>query len=85
MCKLMENRSLTVEKDLLRTSTRLARKSSKPGYTLTMKMLPGLFSNEQMAQSKGQGIVSKKDDLRPALDKEKITILKGNLFFFIKH
>lgn len=58
-------------------AVRLSKKSDKPAYTLTMKLMPGLFTTEEMALSRGQGLLAKKGDLRPALDKDKVLVLKG--------
>lgn len=58
-------------------AVRLAKKSAKPAYTLTMKLMPGLFTTEEMALSRSQGLLAIKGDLRPALDKDKVLVLKG--------
>lgn len=41
-----------------------------------MKLMPGLFTTEEMALSRSQGLLAKKGDLRPALDKDKVLVLK---------
>ena len=63
------------------SAVRLAKKSAKPAYMLTMKLMPGLFSTEEMMPSRGHGLVGKKGVLRPVLSKEKISTLKGNRSF----
>ncbi|KAK3086833.1 hypothetical protein FSP39_024230 [Pinctada imbricata] len=75
--KLMEKSEVTVEKIALKKAISLAKKSQNPGYALCRKILPLLFTIEEMARSRGQGIMKAKEgDFRPALDTEKIQTLK---------
>lgn len=76
LSKLLGNSNITIDKEVLAVAVRLAKKSAKPAYTLTMKLMPGLFTTEEMALSRGQGLLAKKGDLRPALDKDKVLVLK---------
>lgn len=76
LSKLLGNSNITIDKEVLAVAVRLAKKSAKPAYTLTMKLMPGLFTTEEMALSRGQGLLAKKGDLRPALDKDKVSVLK---------
>ena len=80
LIKLLGDRPVKIQRDVFTSAVRLAKKSAKPAYTLMMKLMPGLFSTEEMAQSRGQGLVGKKGDMRPVLSKEKISTLKGKLF-----
>ncbi|XP_052685241.1 uncharacterized protein LOC128165075 [Crassostrea angulata] len=68
--------NITIDKEVLAVAVRLAKKSAKPAYTLTMKLMPGLFTTEEMALSRSQGLLAKKGDLRLALDKDKVLVLK---------
>ncbi|XP_048758060.2 uncharacterized protein LOC125668246 [Ostrea edulis] len=75
--KLLENCLFEVEKLALKKITAMARKNINPGYTLCLKMLPLLFTEEEMARSRGQGLIKPKPgDLRPSLDKNKILAVK---------
>nr|XP_034312519.1 uncharacterized protein LOC105338371 [Crassostrea gigas] len=76
LSKLLGNSNITIDKEVLAVAVRLAKKSAKPAYTLTMKLMPGLFTTEEMALSRSQGLLAIKGDLRPALDKDKVLVLK---------
>ena len=82
LIKLLGDRPVKIQRDVFTSAVRLAKKSTKPAYTLTMKLMPGLFSTEEMAQSRGQGLVGKKGDMRPVLSKKKSQLLKVS---FLKH
>ena len=80
LIKLLGDQPVKIQRDVFTSAVRLAKKSAKPAYTLTMKLMPGLFSTEEMAQPRGQGLVGKKGDMRPVLSKEKISTLKVSFF-----
>ena len=51
----------------------------KPGYTQCYNLLPGVFSIEEIANSRGQGFRKPKmGDFRSPLDKDKVAAIKGN-------
>lgn len=79
MTRLLSNHPLTVRRDALRKAKSAAKKvhSSKMAFTLTAKLLPAVFSCEELALSRGQGLKSKDGDKRPVLDVTKMTVLKG--------
>ncbi|XP_056022461.1 uncharacterized protein LOC125667935 [Ostrea edulis] len=78
MTRLLSNHPLTVRRDALRKAKSAAKKvhSSKMAFTLTAKLLPAVFSCEELALSRGQGLKSKDGDKRPVLDVTKMTVLK---------
>ncbi|XP_061175780.1 uncharacterized protein LOC133184722 [Saccostrea echinata] len=77
MTRLLSNHPLTVKREALRKAKSAARKAhSKMAFTLTAKLLPAIFSCEEVALSRGQGIKSKDGDTRPTLDSTKMTVLK---------
>ena len=68
-----------IKSETLRHAIRLAKKSGKPGYTLCYNLLPGVFSIEEIANSRGQGLTKPKmGDFRSPLDKDKVAAIKGN-------
>ncbi|XP_056017761.1 uncharacterized protein LOC130053962 [Ostrea edulis] len=76
--KLIEGQAVEVDPNGLRKATSAARKSQKPGYTLCYKLLAEVFSLQTLASSRGQGIGKVKEgDIRPTLDKEKISTIKN--------
>ena len=79
MVNLLSSCDIQVNASNLRTICRRARRDSNPGVYITRKLLTELFSTEELAQSKGQGIGKgqKGDDLRPALSAEKVKAMKG--------
>ncbi|KAL3853846.1 hypothetical protein ACJMK2_017346 [Sinanodonta woodiana] len=82
--KLIDKISVTIDKEVVAMAVRLSIKSSRPAYTLTMKLMPELFTNEEISQSRGQGLLAKKDDLRTVLDKEKISTMKEYVRYWCK-
>lgn len=79
MTKLLASHSLSVRREALRKAKEAAKKAhpSKMAFTMTAKLLPAIFSWEELASSRGQGLKSKEGDTRPVLDVSKMTILKG--------
>jgi hypothetical protein len=74
----LETYSVTIRHADLRKATTAASNSSKPGYTLCYHLLPCCFSTEELAHSRGQGLVdAAKGDIRPALDRERLDAIKG--------
>ena len=68
-----------IKSETLRHAIRLAKKSGKPGYTQCYNLLPGVFSIEEIANSRGQGFRKPKmGDFRSPLDKDKVAAIKGN-------
>eukprot|EP00105_Crassostrea_gigas_P004369 XP_011417565.1 PREDICTED: uncharacterized protein LOC105321076 isoform X2 [Crassostrea gigas] len=78
MTKLLASYSLSVRRESLRKAKEAAKKGnpSKMGFTMTAKLLPAIFTWEELASSRGQGLKSKEGDTRPVLDVSKMTILK---------
>uniref|UniRef100_K1QI87 Uncharacterized protein n=1 Tax=Magallana gigas TaxID=29159 RepID=K1QI87_MAGGI len=78
MTKLLASYSLSVRREALRKAKEAAKKGnpSKMGFTMTAKLLPAIFTWEELASSRGQGLKSKEGDTRPVLDVSKMTILK---------
>lgn len=78
-----------VNRGKLRKATSSASQcvGGKAAFTLTSKLATLVFSIEELAQSRGQGLrKAKKGDVRPVLNSTKIEVLKGkglNLFFSI--
>lgn len=78
-----------VNRGKLRKATSSASQcvGGKAAFTLTSKLAILVFSIEELAQSRGQGLrKAKKGDVRPVLNSTKIEVLKGkglNLFFSI--
>jgi hypothetical protein len=58
-------------------AVRLSIKSSKPAYTLTMKLVPGLFTKKRWPSPEDRDCWQERMILKPVLDKEKISTLKG--------
>ncbi|XP_061165556.1 uncharacterized protein LOC133174446 [Saccostrea echinata] len=70
---------MRVPKAKLRKATTAAShyEGGKAAYTLTSKLAVLIFSTEELAQSRGQGIRdAKKGDIRPVLDHDKLDVLK---------
>ncbi|XP_061163038.1 mucin-5AC-like [Saccostrea echinata] len=78
MTKLLAHHSLKVRRESLRKAKDAAKKAhpTKMAFTMTAKLLPAIFSWEELASSRGQGIKSKEGDLRPVLDNSKMDVLK---------
>jgi hypothetical protein len=67
----------------LKKASLMAKKHTNPGYSLCLKLIPLLFSDEGLALSRGQGLVkAKPGDIRPQLNKEKIEVMKGKQTIF---
>lgn len=76
--KLLESSSIEVDKANLKKASSLAKKHNNPGYALCLKLIPLLFTYEELALSRGQGLTkAKHGDLRPCLNKEKVQVMKG--------
>lgn len=88
-CKLLETSDIMVNRGKLRKATSSASQcvGGKAAFTLTSKLATLVFSIEELAQSRGQGLrKAEKGDVRPVLNSTKIEVLKGkglNLFFSI--
>ena len=81
MVRLLASSEVEVEASKLRAICRRSRRDTKPGVCIVRKLIILLFSTEELAQSRGQGIGRcTKGDLRPPLSPAKIQALKG--FFF---
>lgn len=82
MTKLLANQSLSIRRESLRKAKEAARKAhpSKMAFVLAAKLLPAIFSWEELSSSRGQGLKSKEGDNRPVLDISKMAILKGRCF-----
>lgn len=69
-----------VNRGKLRKATTSASqwKGDKAAFTLTSKLVTLVFSIEELAQSRGQGLrEAKKGDIRPVLNCSKVEVLKG--------
>ncbi|XP_062588847.1 uncharacterized protein LOC134250495 [Saccostrea cucullata] len=67
-----------IKSETLQHAVRSAKKSNKSGYTLCYNLLPGVFSIQEIAISRGQGLTKQKEgDLRKVLDKDKVAAIKG--------
>ncbi|VDI18927.1 Hypothetical predicted protein [Mytilus galloprovincialis] len=76
--KLLENHDHMVKAEELRRITARAKKEKIPGYYVVIKLMPLLFTTEEMANSRGQGIKpAKQGDTRPPLDINKIQTIKA--------
>ena len=76
--RLLENNPIEVNKSSLKKASSMAKKHTNPGYALCLKIIPLLFSDEELASSRGQGLTkAKPGDLRLCLSKEKIQVMKG--------
>jgi hypothetical protein len=76
--RLIESIPIEVDKINLKRASAMAKKHNNPGYSLCLKLIPLLFSDEELALSRGQGLAkAKPGDLRPKLSKEKIAVMKG--------
>ena len=76
---MLAGSDVEVDKTQLRSIIHRARSENKPGVYIARKLMMLLFTVEEMALSRGQGIgkTNVKDDLRPPLDSKKINALKG--------
>lgn len=75
--KLLESSSIEVDKANLKKASSLAKKHNNPGYALCLKLIPLLFTDEELALSRGQGLTkAKHGDLRPCLNKERVQVMK---------
>ncbi|XP_069139400.1 integrator complex subunit 3 homolog [Argopecten irradians] len=76
--KLLDAYDICVDRNDLHKAMSAARKSNRPGYTLCYKLISSVFTMEELAHSRGQGLgKAKPGDIRPALDKTKCSALKG--------
>nr|XP_034329354.1 uncharacterized protein LOC117690139 isoform X1 [Crassostrea gigas] len=89
-CKLLETSDIMVNRGKLRKATSSASQcvggkaaftsqcvGGKAAFTLTSKLAILVFSIEELAQSRGQGLrKAKKGDVRPVLNSTKIEVLK---------
>lgn len=76
---LKNHPGVSIRSEVLRQAIKLAKKSGKPGYTLCYNLLPGVFTLEEIATSRGQGLTKPKaGDLRKPLEKERVAAIKGN-------
>ena len=67
-----------VKPEKLTQSITAANKSAKPAYTLCFKLILGVFSVEELANSRGQGLIKVKEgDYRPVLNQNKCAAIKG--------
>ena len=76
----MSKYEVTVGVRSLRLATKAAAMTppNKAGFKLACKLLPELFTTQELASSKGQGLRNRKEeDLRPALDQHKMQVLRG--------
>lgn len=55
--KLLESSSIEVDKANLKKASSLIKKHNNPGYALCLKVIPLLFTDEELALSKGQGLM----------------------------
>ncbi|XP_062584606.1 uncharacterized protein LOC134246296 [Saccostrea cucullata] len=75
--RLIESCPIEVDKINLKKASQMAKKHSNPGYSLCLKLIPLLFSDEELALSRGQGFnKAKPGDIRPTLSKKKIELMK---------
>lgn len=74
--KLLESSSIEVDKANLKKASSLIKKHNNPGYALCLKVILLLFTDEELALSRGQGLIkTKHGTLRPY--KEKVQVMKG--------
>ncbi|KAL3884896.1 hypothetical protein ACJMK2_024995 [Sinanodonta woodiana] len=77
--KLLAFSDIVVRRSELRKATSVAAKAApkNAACTLASKLLPRLFSWQELAMSRGQGISTKKaGDIRPPLHHARIEVLK---------
>ena len=84
--KLIDTSDIFVDRKLKRKAVEAAKKKpTKAAYILMYKLLDRVFSIEELASSRGQGIGrTSTDDVRPVLDKNKMDALKGKVVFIIQ-
>lgn len=76
--KLLKSSSIEVDKANLKKASSLIKKHNNPGYALCLKVILLLFTDEELALSRGQGLIkAKHGDMRPCLNKEKVQVMKG--------
>ncbi|XP_053388118.1 proteoglycan 4-like isoform X2 [Mercenaria mercenaria] len=69
--------NVKIPRKVLRAARNLALKNERPAFTLMSKLLTGVFSTSELANSRGLGLAPiKADDTRPALDAERIKACK---------
>lgn len=70
---------VSIRSEVLGLAIKLAKKSGKSGYILCYDLLPGLFTLEEIATSRGRDLTKPKArDLRKPVEKEKVAAIKGN-------
>lgn len=70
---LKNHPGVSIRSEALRQAIKLAKKSGKPGYTLCYNLLPGVFTVEEIASSRGQGLAKPKaGDLRNLWTKKEL-------------
>ena len=67
-----------IKRGLRSEACRQESSSGKPGYSVYMKLIYSLFSYQELADSKGQGLKKEAagDDCRPMLDKNRLDAIK---------
>eukprot|EP00105_Crassostrea_gigas_P039020 XP_019923168.1 PREDICTED: uncharacterized protein LOC109618867 [Crassostrea gigas] len=55
--KLLESSSIEVDKANLKKTSSLIKKHNNPGYALCLKVIPLQFTDEELALSRGQGLM----------------------------
>ena len=79
MVRLLAKSDIKVDYKQLRKATKAATEATceKAGYKLASKLVKLIFTTQELSMSCGQGMRVKKGDLRPALDAQRIEVLKG--------
>jgi len=73
-----------VDQEQLAKACAAARKAPKPGYKMCYLLLKAVFSMQEIAQSRGQGLTKPKEgDYREPLDKRKVAATKGLLLLML--
>ena len=78
--RLLSSSTIKVDAKILRQATKVALglPLKKATLQLTSKILMEIFTVEELAASRGQGLRLKKEaDLRPVLDSNRLQVLKG--------
>lgn len=79
MVRLLKKSNIMVNHRQLRKAIRAASDASndRAGYKLASKVVPLLFTDQELAVSCGQHIRAKKGDCRPSLDPQLLNVLRG--------
>ena len=84
----MEKYEYTVAVSSLRKIIKKAKRDKKNAHGYIVgKLMPLLFSRQEMAGSRGQGLkpsYKDKDSTKPVLNLRKMTALKGNVLYEMK-